>query len=111
MALLSSQPITKAGLVLSEVAASGGGDTIRVGDRNFLYIHNSDASSKTVTIAVAGNTTYGQAKPQLPVVVAAGAYALVGPIDSDFLQPGTSPGVANITYSAVTNLKVAAVSL
>jgi len=111
MALLTTQSITKAGLVLTEASAAGGGDTIRVGDRVFLYIHNSDASSKTVTVDVPGNTSYGAAKPDLSVTVAAGAYTLCGPIDSDFLQPGTSPGVANITYSAVTNLKVAAVSL
>ncbi len=111
MALLSNQSITKAGLTLSEVSASGGGDTIRIGDRTFLYIHNADASSKTITIDVPGSTTYGVAKPDLSVTVAASGYAFVGPIDSDFLQPGTSPAVANITYSAVTNLKVAAVAL
>jgi len=111
MALLTTQSITKAGLTLVEGTASGGGDTIRVGDRIFLYIRNGDASSKTVTVDVPGNTEYGVAKPDLAVTVAAGAYAFVGPIDSTFLQPGTSPGVANITYSAVTNVKVAAVSL
>lgn len=111
MALLSTQSITKAGLTLVEGSATGGGDTIRIGDRIFLYVHNADASSKTVTVDVPGNTEYGVAKPDLAVTVAAGAWSFIGPIDSTFLQPGSSPGVANITYSAVTNLKVAAVSL
>lgn len=112
MALLSTQSITKTGLnPLATTAAAGGGDTIRCGDRTFLFVRNTDASAKTVTIDVPGNTDYGVARPDVSVVVAAGNTAMIGPIDSTFMQAGTNPPTANITYSAVTNVAVAAVQL
>lgn len=112
MALLTTQTITKAGLnPVNAVAANAGGDTVRVSDRTFLYVKNADASAKTVTIDVPGNTDYGVAKPEVVVTVAAGAIAFIGPIDTTFLQPGSSPGTANVTYSAVTSVTVAACQL
>jgi len=112
MALLTTQSVTRTGLnPVNAVAANAGGDTIRISDRTMLYVKNADAASKTVTIDIPGNTSYGAPNPEIPVIVAAGAIALIGPIDSVFLQPGTSPGVANITYSAVTSVTVAAVQL
>jgi hypothetical protein len=112
MALLTTQSITKSGLnPLATVSAAGGGDTIRCSDRTFLYVRNADASSKTVTLDVPGNTDYGQARPDVAVVIAAGNFAMIGPIDATFMQPGTNPPTANITYSAVTSVTVAAVQL
>lgn len=112
MALLTTQSITRAGLnPLATAACTGGGDTVRVSDRTFLLFKNADASSKTITIGVPGNTNYGAALPQNAVVVAAGNTALIGPIDSTFLTPGTSPGTAAITYSAVTSCTIAALQL
>ena len=112
MALLTTQSITKAGLnPLASVACTAGGDTVRIADRTFLIFKNADASAKTITLDVPGNTDYGVAKPDVAVIVAAGNTAVIGPIDSTFLQPGSSPGTANITYSAVTGCTISAVQL
>ena len=112
MALLTTQSVTRAGLnPLASVACTAGGDTVRVSDRTFLVFKNGDASPKTITIAVPGTTNFGANQPQDAVVVAAGNTAVIGPIDSTFLQPGTSPGVANITYSAVTSCTISACQL
>jgi len=112
MALLTTQSIVRAGLnPMASSACTAGGDTVRVSDRTFLLFKNADASPKTITIGVSGNTIYGQANPQNAVIVAAGNTALIGPIDSTFLTPSTTPGTAAITYSAVTSCTIAALQL
>jgi len=110
MALISAQTPVRGGVALTFSAANAGGDTVRTGDRVYLLVRNSDASAKTVTIDVPGNTSYGQANPDVSLSVAAGATAIFGPIDSVFVQPGTNPPTANITYSAVTSVTVAVIS-
>lgn len=110
MALLAAQSATKAGVALTFNSCAGGGDTVRIGDRTYIIIKNADASPKTVTVDVPGNTAWGQANPDAVIVVAAGAQTIVGPIDSTFAQPGTNPATANLTYSAVTNLTIAVIS-
>jgi hypothetical protein len=110
MALLAAQSPTRGGVTLTFSAAAGGGDTVRCGDRVYLIVRNGDASSKTVTVDVPGLTAVGAAQPDASVVIAAGAQAIIGPIDAVFAQPGTSPATANITYSAVTSVTVAVIS-
>lgn len=110
MALLAAQSAVKGGTVLTYNACAAGGDTVRTGDKVFLLFKNGDASSKTVTIAVPGTTSYGVANPADAIVVAAGAEVIIGPIDSQFATPGTNPPTAAITYSAVTSCTMAVVS-
>jgi hypothetical protein len=110
MALLASQSGVKGGVALTFTACAGGGDTVRTGDRTYLLFKNADASSKTITIAVPGNTAYAQANPANAVVVAAGVTSLIGPIDAQFATPGTNPPTAAITYSAVTSCTIAVFS-
>jgi len=110
MALLSAQSAVKGGTALNFVACTAGGDTVRTGDRTYLLFKNGDASSKTITVAVPGNTSYGQANPANAIVVAAGATQIIGPIDGQFAQPGTTPPTANITYSAVTSCTIAVIA-
>lgn len=110
MALLTKQ--TSSTYVLNPVtfaAATGGGDTIAInpGDVVKLYVKNGDASAKTVTI-VDPRTQYGQASPDVPVVVANGnAGHTEITIPPEFADPTT--GLVSITYSAVTSVTVAAV--
>lgn len=92
-----------------QAAASGGGDTVAPNDRGMLVFRNGDASSKTVTIVVPGNTKYGQANPDVAQIVPAGATAYIGPLQSDLADPIT--GVISFTYSAVTSCTVAAVTV
>lgn len=106
MATLSSQQCTPAGLSVSFSAASGGGDAIDPSRVSLLVVKNDDASSKTVTITRPG-TQYGQAIPDPSLSVAAGAVAV-------FLVPASfadTDSLVDVTYSAVTNLSVAAVDV
>ena len=67
-----------------------------------LRVKNGSASSITVTVVVPGST-YGQANPDVPVVVAAGTEAAIGMI------PGALAvdGVVSVEYTAVTTVTVA----
>jgi hypothetical protein len=107
MAELTHQQATIAGTTVAMAAAAGGGDTVRPGAA--LLVTNGDASAKTVTIVVPGNTKYGQADPDVAVVVAAGATKLIGPLPQDLADP--TDGFVHVTYSAVTSVTVAAVQI
>jgi hypothetical protein len=99
--------ITGAGVTM--VAASGGGDKIRADGHTALLVKNSDASSKTVTVAVPGNTQFGQAEPDVPIVMAAGAMTLIGPFPAALSDD--TDRLVHITYSAVTSVTVVAVAV
>lgn len=108
MALLSTQSVVITGLEITATSAAGGGDTVAPGARTFLYVRNADASDKTVTVVRPGQT-YGQNNPDIPVVVTAGEFRLIGPLTSDLADPTT--GLVGITYSAVTSVTVGAVRI
>lgn len=104
MALLAKQSASVVGTTLTMNTAAGGGDTVLVdGAGIYLLVRNGDATSKTVTIVDPG-TKFGQANPDIPVTVAAGAQALIGPIPPEFAD---SNSLVSITYSAVTSVTVA----
>ena len=106
MANLTIQEGKVTGTALTMAAASGGGDTVPVGGA--LLVRNGDASSKTVTVAVPGEK-YGQARPDIEVVMAAGATALIGPFPPDLADD--EDRLVHVTYSAVTSVTVAAINL
>lgn len=108
MALLSKQQSALAGAVITFGAAAGGGDTIKANERSILLVTNGDSSSHTVTIAIPGNTDFGQAQPDVAVVVAAGVTKAIGPFARGVNDP--SDGLVHITYSAVTSVTVAHIS-
>lgn len=108
MADLAYQTSAATGVDLTFVAAAGGGDTVPVDPRGVLIVRNADASSKTVTVVVPG-TKYGQALADITKSIAAGAFAIFGPFDSDLANAST--GKVDITYSAVTSVTVAAAKL
>lgn len=104
MALLAKQAASIVGLnPITMNAANGGGDTVLVDAPGvYLLVRNGDASAKTVTI-VDPRTSYGQANPDIPVVIAAGNQAVIGPIPPEFADAN---GLVSITYSAVTSVTV-----
>lgn len=108
MAQLSYQQAKTTGQAITMQAASGGGDSVTVAENGALLVRNGDASSKTVTVVVPG-TQYGQARPDIAVVVAAGETALIGPFPFDLADPVTR--LVNVTYSAVTAVTVAAITI
>lgn len=108
MATLSYQKARIGGGTVTMAAANGGGDKVAPNPRGALLVHNGDGSSKTVTVVVPGNTKFGQANPDVAVSVPAGADRLIGPFPSDLAG---DDGLVAITYSAVTSVTVAAVSI
>jgi hypothetical protein len=112
MATLTTQPITRAGTLITPVAAAGGGDAMAVGSGMFLEVVNGGGSSITVTLAVPAARTYEPnvaiTSPVITVVNATTRW--IGPVDAaTFADPVT--GLCTITYSGVTTVTVAAVQL
>lgn len=105
MALLSPQQIQITGTEVTYSPASGGGDTVRPGERTFLHVKNDDVADKTVTIVVPG-TKFGQALPDVQVVVTAGEERFIGPLSRELAD---TDGFIDITYSATTSVTIAAV--
>lgn len=112
MATLTTQTITRAGSVITPVAAAGGGDAMACGTNNFLEVVNGGGGSITVTLAIPSgtssfpNASYGNTQ----VAVAAGATKFIGPLPPQLYSDPTT-GLCTITYSGVTSVTVAAVQL
>jgi hypothetical protein len=109
MATLSYVQPTIGGTNPGFAAAAGGGDSVAPNDRGYLHYKNGSGGSITVTVVVPGNTKYGQANPDVAVAIPAGAERLIGPFPSDLVN--TSTGLVDITYSGVSSLTVAAITL
>lgn len=115
MATLTAQPTDENGVnPLVQSAATGGGDVFANTGSQLLLAENSDAASKTVTIAGQASNVdvpgYGKLdQADVVTAVAAGKVAVIGP----FPQRGfnNSSGQVAITYSAVTSLTVAVISV
>lgn len=109
MALLSYLPAALTGLNAAAPPASGaGGDTIAPNDRGMVAFRNGDATAKTITLVVPGNTKYGQANPDVAYIVPAGQVQPIGPLTADLADPTT--GLISFTYSAVTSCTTQAFS-
>lgn len=103
MASLTQQKMDQDGITPTYDNAAGGGDTVVPGAGSFIHVKNGDASPTTVTLVTPG-TVAGLAVADQPVVIAAGAEAMV-PVSSLYRDPAT--GRASITYSSVTSLTIA----
>jgi hypothetical protein len=108
MALIPAVTAAVAGTLVTYTAAAGGGDTVQFTTNTEFRVKNGSGSSMTVTVVIPGNTEFGQAAPDLPVVVAAGAERAIlltrGMVD-------TSTGLISITYSLATSVTVAVVQV
>ena len=108
MALLQTQTITQAGLAPSLQAASVGGDQYYPTSSTFLYVKNGSGAPITVTVATTA-TIFGQPISNVAVSVPAAGEEMLGPYDPGMVaQPVTN--LANVTYSAVASLSIAAIS-
>ena len=109
MTNLSYQSAKIGGTPVTLAAATAGGDTVQPNSRGALLVQNGSGASVTVTVAVPGNTKYGQPEPDVAVTVAAGAYELIGPFPQDLGDP--ADGLVHVTYSAAASVNVAAVQI
>ena len=113
MAVLNVTNISAAGAQAVPVAASGGGDTVRCGERTFISVANG-AGSGSVTVTVndtktrtpVGATAFD---PDVEVVVAFGTSKFIGPLLAG--RFANSAGFAEITYSGVSDVTVTAANV
>lgn len=108
MALLSTQTLVDAGTAPT-FAAAAASDTVTYSTGLFVVYKNTNASTRTVTVVVPGNTTYGQAMPDPALTLGATTGELWIPMRSIYRD--TTTGLVTITTSAQTNVTVAVVRL
>lgn len=106
MATLTSQDITRTGLDIAGVAASGGGDQWTNYGSQALVVRNGGGSSITVTLQIQA-TVDGQTVNNPTVTVPAGVTKVIGPFPLNVYNDGAS--VAKVTYSSVTSVFVAVI--
>jgi hypothetical protein len=105
MAVLSTQPISRAGLAATYAAASAGGDKFTPGDHVVLHVKNGSAGSVTVTVVTPGLVD-GLAIADVSKAIAAGAEAFIGPLPADLFRD-SDDGYGDVTYSASASVTVA----
>lgn len=108
MATLTAAQAGIAGVDPGFVAASAGGDKVAPTTRGALLVRNGSGGSITVTIAWPGNSKYGVANPDPTIAVPAGEDRIIGPFGSDLAD---TDGLVAITYSGVTSLEVAYITI
>lgn len=103
MAMLTTQPINRAGVTPTFVAVSAGGDACECSDDVFLEFLNTNAATYTVTLAIPStastypNVTYNSVTVTIPATT---GDKVIGPISALFKDPTT--GLCQITYTGTT---------
>jgi len=108
MAQLAYQEIGHAGAAITSQAPGGLGDFVQPDTRGFLWVKNGSGGTTTVAIVVPG-TTFGQANPDISVVVAAGAERMFGPLAEE-LTGDPAVGLL-VTCTPAASITIAAVRL
>ena len=106
LTVLTSSPTSATALGAAAVAA-GGDQFLNDGD-TILYFKNTNASSRTVTIAT-GGTIGGLAIADASVTLAQNDEKVVGPFRPDIFND--SSGYIQLTYTADAGVTVAAVRI
>src|SRR4051812_34630296 len=108
MALLTAQTPGAAGAIPSYTAASAT-DTFVPGDRTFIHVLNTNAATRTVSVAPAtAKTSHGQAIAGMTsgTIAATTGTMILGPFPAEQYADATT-GLATITPSATTNVTYA----
>ena len=108
MATLTYQQSKVTGTTVTLAPATSGGDKVAPSASGIVLVRNGDTNPHTVTVVVPGNE-YGQARPDVPVAIAAGAFAVLGPFPTDVGDP--TDRLVHLTYDAVTSVTVAAIAI
>lgn len=101
MAEITPHTLVKAG-TKPTLAAAAAGDTAKCGPGYFLYAKNVNAATRTITIAVPGNNSYGEPNPDPQWTLAATTGELWIPLLEQYRDP--SDNLAHITWSATTDV-------
>jgi len=112
MALLTTQvPTPSAGLVPS-FAAANASDTFVPDDRTFLYVKNSNASTRTITVTTPATYRGLAIADPGPSIAASGASdLLLGPFPADTYADPSNSGLCTVTPSASAGVSYAVVRL
>lgn len=112
MATLTTQVVTRAGVLPTYAAATAGGDAMACNADNMLHIKNAAASTMTVTLAIpSGASGFSSvAYTSTAVAVPNASERMIGPIQPQLYQDPTT-SLCTITYSTNTSVTVAAISL
>src|SRR5690348_7676360 len=108
MAALNTQFVSRAVPLTTRTFAScaAGGDTFATGDEVYLEVKNAGGSSQTVTVATPGNVEgIGESGFAFQVPATTGD-VIVGPFPTRLFGVN-----ASVTYSAVTSLTIAVLSM
>ncbi len=108
MATLTVQSIVETGLEETFASAAGGGDVFANDGRTFFHLVNADASPMTVTVDSLTNCDQG-VDHNLVVVVTNAEERMIGPFPPSRFNNASCQ--VSVTYTSVTSLTVAAVSL
>lgn len=108
MAALTVQTLTLTGVAPTYNAAAAGGDTFVNNGKTFLHVKNTGAST-TVTVDSVTACNQGSDHDSVTTVPATTGDRMIGPFEMSRFNSGT--GTAAITYSQVTGITVAVVSL
>lgn len=109
MATLTTQEVDADGLTASYDAADDGGDEFPNSSTAFVHIKNDGASSIDATIVSQYEARPGVGPEDIVITVAAGEETLAGPFNPRVFD--NVDGNVEITYSDVTDVTVAALSL
>ena len=109
MATLTVQDIAVDGLTPSYVAADVAGDEFANSARAFVHVKNGGVSSVNVTIASQFAPSPGVGPADIVISIPAGGETMAGPLNNRVFN--NADGNVELTYSDVTNVTVAALSL
>lgn len=110
MATLAVQSLKRTGLNPSYAAASAGGDKFAPSRETFLHVKNGGGGSITATITTPREAFPDVAVADVAVAVPAGGERMIGPFPAEHFA-AASDGLADISWSGVTSVTVAAVQL
>jgi len=94
--------------VISALAATSNTAEVGSGINTFLVLRNTNASSRTVTMVVPGNTSYGVANPDPTYNLGANTGELWIPLRKAFLDPN-DPGRCTFTVTDTAGVSAAVV--
>lgn len=111
MALLATQTPTVAAGLVPAFAAAAATDTFLPSDRTMLYVKNTNAATRTITVTTPGTAAGGLAIADMVGTVGATTGELIlGPFPaSSYADPTT--GLATVTPSATAGVTYAVVQL
>jgi hypothetical protein len=111
LATLASQVVKRSGVGPTYAACTGGGDRFTPSATTILHVKNGSGGALTVTVPATKVPAPDMVITNNVVSVPASGERMMGPFPPDIFQATDGSGLADITYSGVTSLTIAAVQV